>query len=196
MQRNAALRSDAPQAAMDWEPEMLMAADLIDAARQRYYEALSPLFMHWSARLLGFPVDVRYRRGWPQDAEFATVLSAHRSRDQQLRTTTSGPHRADLSFHVERAAARDLVSRGQQKLLAAALVLAQVKLHAADRAEVCLLLDDPAAELDVDNLGKLYEALDEVPAQLVVTAVHSQSAEALNPGRMFHVEQGCFTPML
>ena len=34
------------------------------------------------------------------------------------------------------------------------------------------MLDDPAAELDVDNLGKLLAAIAEIPAQLIVTSVH------------------------
>ena len=58
------------------------------------------------------------------------------------------------------------------------------------------MLDDPAAELDVDNLGKLLAALAEIPAQLIVTSVHERGLQGIRIGRKFHVEQGDFAPML
>ena len=68
--------------------------------------------------------------------------------------------------------ARDRVSRGQQKLLASAFILSQIELRARSAlVPTCLLLDDPAAELDVDNLGKLFAVIDSVPSQLIVTSV-------------------------
>jgi recombinational DNA repair ATPase RecF len=57
-------------------------------------------------------------------------------------------------------------------------------------------LDDPAAELDVDNLGKLLSALRSLRAQLVVTAVTEAGLKGLPIGRGFHVEQGSVRPML
>ena len=82
-------------------------------------------------------------------------------------------------------------------MLASALVLASV---AASRGAyprpMTLLLDDPAAELDVDNLGKLLAALRSVHAQLVVTAVTEAGLKGLPIGRRFHVEQGRVRPML
>ena len=82
-------------------------------------------------------------------------------------------------------------------MLASAFVLALIALRAAasDRP-TCLLLDDPAAELDVDNLGKFLKALAELPAQLVVTAVSETGLRGLSVGRRFHVEQGRVHPML
>src|SRR5690606_1227693 len=110
-------------------------------------------------------------------------------RDLRVRTTNVGPHRADLGFVMQDASARDRVSRGQQKMLAAAFVLAQLSLRATDGAPpACLMLDDPAAELDVDNLGKLLGVVAEIPAQLIVTSVHERGLEGLELERMFHVK--------
>ena len=77
-------------------------------------------------------------------------------RDQRLRTPRrSAAHRADVSFFFEGAPARDRVSRGQQKLLAAAShpQPAGSPSAAASAARVPDARRDPAAELDVDNLG-------------------------------------------
>ena len=54
------------------------------------------------------------------------------------------------------------------------------------------MLDDPAAELDVDNLGKLLAAVARIPAQLVITSVHESGLEGVKLGRKFHVKQGNF----
>jgi DNA replication and repair protein RecF len=102
-----------------------------------------------------------------------------------------------LRFHYAGQAARERVSRGEQKMLAVTLILAQIRcLAAMAQRETCLLLDDPAAELDVDNLGKLLQVITRLPGQLVVTAVNRHSLDAMVFGRMFHVKQGQFHAML
>jgi DNA replication and repair protein RecF len=93
--------------------------------------------------------------------------------------------------------ARDRISRGQQKMLAAAFVLAQTRLRAHRiQSRSTLLLDDPAAELDVDNLGKLLDLVRQTPAQLVVTSLTPDGLRGIEISRMFHVEQGRFTSVL
>ena len=93
--------------------------------------------------------------------------------------------------------ARKRVSRGQQKLLAAALILAQIELASDSKhSPVCLMLDDPAAELDVDNLGKLLKVVARMPAQLVLTSLERNSFQRIQLGQAFHVEQGRFRQVL
>jgi DNA replication and repair protein RecF len=83
------------------------------------------------------------------------------------------------------------VSRGQQKLLAAGLTLAQLQVQEAERpGRSALLLDDPAAELDSGSLARLLECVRELPSQLVVTSLRGDIPGLPPAGRMFHVEQG------
>jgi DNA replication and repair protein RecF len=92
---------------------------------------------------------------------------------------------------------RAQVSRGEQKMLAVTFILAQIKcLDATVGRQTCLLVDDPAAELDVDNLGKLLACVDRLPGQLIVTAVRRDALNTLSFGRTFHVKQGRFEPVL
>jgi DNA replication and repair protein RecF len=197
-QRNAALRGNAPypMVAM-WDPELDNCAASVDAYRNAYLDSFGTEFATWTSQLVGPHVGLEYRRGWRKDLTLAEALGEARDRDRRLRTTSVGPHRADLVFTVDGTPARERVSRGQQKMLASAFVLAQIALRAvtAERP-TCLLLDDPAAELDVDNLGKLLGALEQIPAQLIVTAVSEQGLRGLPVGRRFHVEQGRVRPML
>jgi DNA replication and repair protein RecF len=198
LQRNAALRSGQSISVVTaWEGEMAECGLTVDKHRAAYAEALRPIFEEIAGRLLDEPASFEYRRGWSKDATLEEELAAKRPRDLQLRTTTVGPHRADLTFRITDVLARDRISRGQQKLLACAFILAQVQLRSLSApVPTCLLLDDPAAELDVDNLGKLLEVIDSVPSQLIVTSVSEDGLKGINVVRRFHVEQGKFTPML
>jgi recombinational DNA repair ATPase RecF len=56
-----------------------------------------------------------------------------------------------------------------------------------------LLLDDPAAELDAVNLGKLLDVVHHLPVQLFVTSLRPDLPGLGAPGRMFHVEHGRVT---
>jgi DNA replication and repair protein RecF len=197
-QRNAALRANAPSPMVTvWDAELGVCAATVDEYRSVYLDSFRAEFSGWTSQLVGSHVGLEYRRGWCRDLNLCEALVEARERDRRLRTTSVGPHRADLVFTVEGVPARDRVSRGQQKMLASAFVLAQIALRAvgAERP-TCLLLDDPAAELDVDNLGKLLGALTQVSAQLVVTAVSEEGLKGLPVGRRFHVEQGRVGPML
>ncbi len=86
---------------------------------------------------------------------------------------------------------RETASRGQQKLVAAALVIAQVRVFERQTGrQSTVLVDDAAAELDQAAQGRLLEALDGLESQLVLTGL---SLDALRPEPgvpVFHVEQG------
>jgi DNA replication and repair protein RecF len=93
--------------------------------------------------------------------------------------------------------AKERVSRGQQKLIAAALILAQQRHRIARGATpACLLVDDPAAELDVDNLGKLMDAVSRTSLQLIATGLSASALGRFAVGRVFHVERGGVTRLL
>ena len=194
-QRNATLRSNGEEQQLTaWERELTTAGHRVDELRAEYAAQLLPYFVSVADQLLGAQgARFTYRRGWAADHDLGQALVESRPRDQRLRTTTVGAHRADVSFFFEGASARDRVSRGQQKLLAAAFILGQLTFQAAQGAPpACLMLDDPAAELDVDNLGKLLAAVVRIPTQLVITSVHESGLEGVKLGRKFHVKQGNF----
>ena len=97
------------------------------------------------------------------------------------------------------AQARDRISRGQQKLAAASLLLGQLRCDAEQGSDVAaLLVDDPAAELDAEHLDRLIAEVVSLPAQLFITALDSAnpSLQCLPQGRRFHVEHGAITPLL
>jgi DNA replication and repair protein RecF len=92
--------------------------------------------------------------------------------------------------------AREVLSRGQQKLVAVAMSLAQLSLL-QERTETTptLLLDDPAAELDRDHLARFIDQVKRLRCQLVVTALTTGSQPFGAPDRLFHVERGVVRPV-
>jgi DNA replication and repair protein RecF len=195
-QRNAALKSGQPAAAVSaWDRDLLQYGELLTSARLDYVAQLSPHAEAIGRNLLGMDLALGYRPGWPKDISFAESLHHSRSHDQASGVTQVGPHRADLSIRLNGLPVKDRISRGQQKLLAAALLIAQLKLFPESAAvQPSLLLDDPAAELDDDRLSGLIREVASHSVQLVVTTLHSEFSAFGAPGRRFRVEAGNVEP--
>jgi DNA replication and repair protein RecF len=194
-QRNAALKSDATHADA-WDPELARLGEGIAEARGRFMEQLRPYWRTVMSELTGLDVELHYLRGWSQEQSLAEALAASRARDEARQLTHAGPHRADVSLRLDGRAAREVLSRGQQKLVAAALMLAQLRLLQDTTQTIpTLLLDDPAAELDGDHLERFIAQVRALKSQLIVTSLHAESRLFGTPDRTFHMEQGRVQPL-
>jgi DNA replication and repair protein RecF len=191
-QRNAALKSGQPPAAVAaWDGDLIRYGELLTGARSDYVARLSAHAERIGRNLLGMELALDYRPGWARDMSFAGSLQHGRSHDQTSGATQVGPHRAELSIRLNGLPVKDRISRGQQKLLAAALLIAQLKLFPVGASvQPSLLLDDPAAELDDDRLGGLIREVASHSVQLIVTTLHSEFSAFGAPGRRFRVEAG------
>src|SRR5690606_26048161 len=125
-QRNAALKAGAPRPALEpWDRALASTGADVTRARTAYVERFAPVAEGVAERLLGRQLEVRYRAGWRAGIELAEALDESLERDRALGHTTPGPHRADLVLRLDGADVAAEASRGQQKLCAAALVIAQ-----------------------------------------------------------------------
>jgi DNA replication and repair protein RecF len=190
-QRNAALKTEATSSLDIWDGQLAQAGDILADLRRSYLEGLAPKVEEVCEELLDRPVRLAYRQGWPEGRDLATALGEARQRDRRHGVTHPGPHRADIAIAFDEHPARGRVSRGQQKLLAAALILGQLR-HLQETSEVrsVLLLDDMAAELDRERLNRLLSVVARLDAQLFVTALTGDAVTLPEPQKMFHVEQG------
>jgi DNA replication and repair protein RecF len=194
-QRNAALRHQPGQAGA-WDPEVSRLGELIAESRRRMLERLKPSWRTLLVGLGGLDVDLGYSRGWSQDISLAQALVDSRARDQSKGLTHSGPHRGDVQVRMGGRAAREVLSRGQQKLVAIAMILAQIHLlQEMTSTTPALLLDDPAAELDGTHLGRFIEQVTQLRCQLVMTSLQPEIELFGRPERVFHVEQGRVGPV-
>jgi DNA replication and repair protein RecF len=194
-QRNAALRSQPEQAAA-WDTELVRAGEVIAESRQSFLEQLQPYWRETVAALSGLDVQLHYLRGWSGGRTLAEALVASRARDELRRLTHSGPHRADVAVRLGGRPAREVLSRGQQKLVAVAMTVAQLRLlQALTNTTPTLLLDDPAAELDGERLRLFIEQVIQLHSQLIVTSLTSESRLFGAPERTFHVDRGRVQPV-
>jgi DNA replication and repair protein RecF len=196
-QRNAALRTEPAQAgSAAWDMELVRLGELICASRCSVFDRLEPAWRAMVLSLSGLQVDLHYSRGWPQGVPLGQALIDSRTRDLVRGLTHSGPHRADVVLRLAGKPAREVLSRGQQKLVAIAMTLAQLQLlRDLTGLNPTLLLDDPAAELDREHLLKFIGHVQQLECQLVLTALHAQSSLFGTPERVFHVEQGGVGPV-
>ena len=189
-QRNAALRNQ-PDQAWAWDPELERLGELVAEARHRFVDALLPHWQNTVSALSDLEPELHYFKGWAQDVTLAEALASSRVRDEAKRLTHPGPHRSDIVLRINGKPAREVLSRGQQKLVAVAMTLAQLSLlQATTLTKPTLLLDDPAAELDGVHLRRFIDQVLQLRSQLVLTSLHPEAQLFGTPDRVFHVEQG------
>ena len=119
-------------------------------------------------------------------------LESGRARDQQFRTTLTGPHRDDFHFSVHGTAAKDFASEGQQRALVLALRLAQAAwCREKSGVRPVLLADDVLGELDPARRQRFWSVID--PESQVIATGTTPPDAALGPWQLFVVADGTFT---
>lgn len=195
--RNAALRQQwAEEYITPWHQQLADYGEWIDRLRQDYLADLEKTLNHYHAELGGLEtLHIRYYRGWAAERPLAELLNAHLERDRQLKHTRDGIHRAE--WRIATAKDQDAAhhfSRGQQKTLICALILAQTQLIAEKSGkQPVILVDDIAAELDRRRRQLLINFLLNSGSQLFITAIESDADSQDMDAVRFHIEQGNIT---
>ncbi|HQW07540.1 MAG TPA: DNA replication/repair protein RecF [Steroidobacteraceae bacterium] len=191
-QRNAALRGGAsPGALVAWDRELVAAGVPMAEARARHFDDLEARWREAQQALLGTEVSATWTWGWDRERTLEVALQGARDHDVSRGTTSVGPHRADLRLRVGHRAAREVLSRGQQKLLALSMVFAQLELlQSTLQIRPTLLIDDPAAELDNFRLSVVVERVRALETQLVVTTLAPETSLFGRPDRVLQIGQG------
>jgi len=123
----------------------------------------------------------------------AEALERSMERDRIRGYTQPGVHRGDFRISVNGRAVRAHCSRGQQKAVTVGFMLAQIGLQQdRDVALGAFLLDDFASELDEAHQERVLCALQELQAQVFVTAINGIGTNhtAWHDMQRFHVEHG------
>jgi len=194
-QRNQALRDQCSSSELDvWTQELATKAELVDQTRSSIFEELIVKINEFSRRLIPeVEISVKYHRGWPADINLKAALEEVLPQERQSKTTRLGAHRADLKIFLNQQEAAATASRGQQKLIAASLLLAQIEHLQQQEGQKCIvLLDDIRAELDQQHADTLMEALQLLGCQVFITAIDKNqvSLKGWQSTAVFHVKQG------
>ncbi|MCF2947196.1 DNA replication/repair protein RecF [Paraglaciecola aquimarina] len=141
-----------------------------------------------------FSFEISYYRGWEKGLSLKEALEKNKEKDKKNGYVSSGPHKADLKIKSQGLAAQELLSRGQLRMLVAALQLAQTQyLQQATAKTSIFLLDDIGAELDREKRKVFINKLSQSGSQLFVTAIDVKQLDFLNnynEKTVFHVEHG------
>ncbi len=195
-QRNAALRStyDAEHLAA-WEKQLAHTGERIHAIRNQLLADILGLLGDRLAQLMHLTLTIEYIRGWPLAMTLEQALIASRQQDLALGYTGVGPHRADLRIRVAQQEARHVLSRGEAKLFVIALLLAQTEsVIQHTQLKPLALIDDLAAELDMNSQRRVLDYLERLGLQSVITglpdSVIANSSPKSDLQAVFDLEQG------
>lgn len=192
-QRNAAVRGGVRRHAMAWDEEFVALSDVLQQMRARHVSGLEPVLGHLLPRFGLNGAGIALSPGWDVQRGLAAVLDEAWGRDVGLGHTTRGPHRAELRLLVDNRPAGDVLSRGQQKLFAYAVLLAQAEVVMRERGLTPVaLVDDLMAELDIAHAREALLALRDLACQVWLTGVDERSMDRLpaDERSVFHVERG------
>lgn len=157
--RNHLLRQGLPQGLLDarlapWDEQLAAIGMELVARRRRAVAALQMEIarIHPALAGTGQKVHLAYQADLGEATEASalrTALERRRGDEARRGQTLVGPHRDDLAIEVDGVDVRVFGSRGQQRLLALALRLAEVlPIREAVGTAPVLLLDDALSELD------------------------------------------------
>ncbi len=177
-----------------WTQELSDIGENIDYARYKTFSEISPYFKKFSSKLLPeCKIAWDYKRGWDDKLPLSEALQQVAVRDLQLKTTQRGPHRAEINILLNDQGASMAASRGQQKLIAACLMLAQIEYVQAQKDLKCIvLLDDVRAELDQEHTEALFSSLQALKSQVMASAIEPEQVnlQGWDKTKVFHVKQG------
>ncbi len=193
-QRNAALKSGAPESALAaWDGPLARSAAAVTVARADWCEAMGPAFSDYYRRVSGgrsgsmeyLPALGRggrtALRDLPGDAESLEArilegMAGASETDRRLGFTSVGPHRDELRLTVESDEGpldlRQYGSGGQRRTAALALRLVEADtIRGARGREPLVLMDDAFAELDEGRSERILDLLEaEERGQVILTA--------------------------
>lgn len=178
-----------------WSHQLAIYGENIDTYRQKYISELKMIFKRISKQFLPeFSLEISYNKGWDSSVNFVSALREKLLYDTRMGFTSIGIHKADIKIKADNIVATERLSRGQLRMLVAALQLSQtLHLFESTNKSGVFLLDDIGAELDEDKRLHFIDALLATNTQLFVTAIeksHLSFVEKYNDKKMFHVEHG------
>jgi DNA replication and repair protein RecF len=197
--KNAILRKGAHTSADQtkyWDEQFIILGEELSKCRSELLEQnLKPFILRNLERFLPeFSFEISYYKGWEKDLSLQQSLLKNDEKDKRIGFTSVGPHKADLRINIDNVAAYEVLSRGQLRMLVAALQLAQTQhLFSYNGKTSVFLLDDVGAELDALKREVFIDELLSSNAQLFVTAIEKQQLGFINKyndKKMFHVEHG------
>jgi DNA replication and repair protein RecF len=204
-QRNALLKSEQPEYAKLEMLEIMNVqldkpANYIFKARYEFIEGIKELFNRYYLQIANRNnelAELEYRSSLI-DNEFHLLLKDNLKKDLIAETTTSGIHKDDVLFLLNKKNIRYFASQGQQKTFLTALKLSILDYLKHFNAKPILLLDDIFDKLDDHRVLNLLKTVVSEHIQVFIThtnIVHIEKLKLLNLSEscIFEIENGKIT---
>ena len=191
-QRNQSLKDMAPDdEVFSWDELLASTGETLNTLRSNYVSTLAGSVQQIMENIGAmFHVELRYKSGWTDGYSLAEALSRNQLNCRRFKTTTAGPHRAELQIESDGKLAKQVLSRGQQKLLVYAMHLAQLSiLNSVTRNSAIILCDDLPSELDQVQANKILALLATLNSQVFLTSTDKQAIPDAGYG-MFFIDGG------
>jgi DNA replication and repair protein RecF len=159
------------------------------------YKELVSSLVHENKRADIFTdVEVQLFSGFNSESGLQDELNQSHSNDLRRKSTTKGPHKADLLFESKGSLIKDMFSRGEQKLLSILWSISQnIMLGRVYNLNPILLLDDLSSELDSEMLACFLPALQYIENRFIFSNIvdlfGSKIDDTEQQLKKFHVEQ-------
>lgn len=195
-----------------WTAQFVDLAEKVNLQRSEYIKQWQPYFEAVLAKLDSeLAVKLAFDPGFliPDEAAseasysektgplLVKLLSENLAREVKYGATQVGPQRADLKLSIGDAPASAVLSRGQGKTVALALLVSQAQhLMESNDQRSAFLIDDVGAELDGDHNQRFYRLLDDMNCQILATSTDMPALGdefPMQDVRVFHVEHGVVT---
>lgn len=179
-----------------WQPQLVVLNDKLDNYRNKQIDYIESYFYDYLksfSDVLSRDISLHYYQGWNKDLSYDEFLESRIGEDLNSGYTRYGTHRGELKIQYKNNLAKDILSRGQKKIVIICLILAQFKYLInldANRDHNILLLDDIDSELDKKNLNILFKILHTFDSQIFITTTNNLKYTAIKDEKymMFHVE--------
>ena len=192
-QRNAALKLANRMIVESLDEQFAQLGEHLHQARETHVNLLNVILKHQLSLFCDTleEISLSYRKGWSGDS-LDEAISVSYTRDVERGSTGPGPHKADLYLTLCGVPAKDRLSRGEQKAMTAALVMAQAQMICQNGEKPILLLDDLSSEFDEIHFYRVLNAGVELGVQILLTGTDMTPAikSCESPYSVFHVKHG------
>lgn len=179
-----------------WNHQLIILNNKLDYYRSKQIKNIITYFNEYLmlfSSTLADDIKLSFYQGWTQGVVYEDYINKKLSEDLLAGYTRYGTHRSDLKITINNNLAKDILSRGQKKIVIICLILSQFRFlieQDSSQEHNLLLLDDIDSELDKKNLKILFDILKTFNCQILATTTNEQRYYFLNSSdhKMFHVE--------
>lgn len=175
-----------------WDMQLAEYGEKVIEGRKRFIEQVNDIISEIHYKLTGGKerISLTYESS-VGDESLEAVLRRNRERDIRMKSTSAGPHRDDLCFHVEGIDIRKFGSQGQQRTAALSLKLSEIELvKKIIRDTPILLLDDVLSELDKNRQNYLLDSIHDIQTVITCTGLDEFVNHRFSINKIFHVKNG------